>query len=197
MKLAGNMLQVELEINIAQARQWLEQGELSKAVTAYTRLIGSHPNVLSINLGLGIALTFSQRFTEAEMVLQQALSQWPNQPDLLFSLADLAQQQGNVGQAEQLYRNGLAHHPHHLPCRQNLASLLYQTWRFTESARLHAETINLYPGHPASWRDLGQALVAAGHAEEGFNILTEACQRFPDDRETRFAFGLVALRKEE
>lgn len=184
----------DLNAAIEQAKSQLEQNQIAAAITSYTQLIGVAQDNFSINVGLAVALTAGGRFNDATDILEYALERWPDHPDLLFVLADNQHQQGRIKTAENLYRHCLSQHPNHLPSRQNLGYLLYQTCRFQEAALAHADTIKLHPNHSPSWRDLGQSLVAGGLTEAGFNILQEANQRFPNDRETRFAMGLAALR---
>lgn len=114
-----------------------------------------------------------------------------------FSLACFSEQKGLINEAFALYQAILKHHPNHLPSAHNLAILLYRQGRFAEAAQRHWQTLNLHPSHIASWLDLALALIASGKPTEARQVLDEANKQFPNNREARFALGLLALRQHD
>lgn len=185
------------------AEDHLRQGKVHIAATNYQEAISNYlaanalqPENPQTSLGLGMALSLAGRHLEARITLEHALTQSPQNPDYAFALAEAHNRAGNTNIAEKIYRQILLAHPRHLMTAQNLGVLLYREERFAEAAGQHLNTLNTHPDSRATWRDLGQSLIAAGQLEDGIAVLETAHQTFPDDHTTRFALGLALLRNE-
>lgn len=183
--------------HLARGRQLLNDGQPGAAIRDYLAANALQPANPQAALGLGMALSLAGRHGEARIALEHALTLAPENSDYAFALAEAHKRAGNRGTAEKIYRQILHYEPQHLMSAHNLGALLYDEERFAEAAERHLATLNDHPASVATWRDLGQSLIAAGRLEDGITTLEIADQTFPDDRETRFALGLAYLRNEE
>lgn len=172
----------------------LAAGEHAKAIRHFSALAAGHPDTPAPSLGLALALAGAGRFGEALVAIEHARSLAPASIDLLAAQANLYEQMGDEAKALQGYLDLLARDPNHLPAAHNLGSLLYRLGHFAEAAAQHRDTVRRHPQSFATWRDLGQALVAGGQMEAGLAALAKARQLAPTDRDSRFAHGLALLR---
>jgi len=171
----------------------LAAGDHARAVRHFSSLAALDPNAPAASLGLALALAATGRFSEAEVAIAHARNLAPTSIDLLAAQANLYEQMGDQAKALQGYLDLLTRDPNHLPAAHNLGSLLYRLGYFAEAAQQHRETVRRHPQSFATWRDLGQALVAGGQLDAGIDALAKACQLAPNERDNRFAHGLALL----
>ena len=88
----------------------------------------------------------SQRYTEAEKLIQERLKQYPDDTTLLEQLAELYQQQNAYPKALELYRKAIERNPTNATLRRKLGALYAETGRtdqaVTEWKRLVADETN-------------------------------------------------------
>lgn len=181
---------------LSQGQAALAEGKPQEAFFIFMRAQASEPNNPLASLGLGMALCQQSRINEALTVFQHTLKQQTSDPNIPFSIADALDRAGESKIAEAIYREVLKSNPEHLPSSHNLGSLLYRTERFAEAITQHTVTIEQHPESSATWRDLGQSMIAAEQIDLGIQILESAQLHFPEDQNTRFALGLGYLRNE-
>ena len=84
----------------------------------------------------GLAFYDSGDYTAASKEFQRAVADNPNNPDYIYNYASAVRKQGQLAQAEQLYRQALALDPSHQPSYHGLARLMVDSGRGTEAAEL-------------------------------------------------------------
>lgn len=125
---------------------------------------------------------------------------YPNDFQVQLMLAATLIPAGRLQEAGLAIEQAVQHAPTHAAVtltRHNLAVALYQRGEFDLAVQTHYQNLLQFPEHIPGYRDLAQGLIAQGEVAQGYEILQAACERFPDDRETRFAFALAALRLEK
>lgn len=179
---------------IEYAHQLLRQKNTEQALFTLMHISTTYPEFLAGHIGLALALQQRGEYGNAEEELLSCLQKAPENPDVLFSLANLYAEQGRQWEAEEVYRQLLERDPTHSHARHNYGTLLQSLGRFHEAITQYYAALEQHPEYPETWRDLGQLMLALGEANAGIEILERANARFPKERETRFALGLAYLR---
>src|SRR4051812_15031350 len=93
----------------------------------------------------GIHLYECGSYADARDSFQAALALRPEDPSLVFNLAQCYARLGQPDRAEQLYRDCLRHAPDHAECRHALAVLLVAGGRRPEAARMVQDWLRADP----------------------------------------------------
>lgn len=99
-------------------------------------IAGCNPMSAFLMNRTGLAYYESGDYTAASKEFQRAVADHPNNPDYIYNLASAVRKQGQLGQAEQLYRQALALDPGHQPTYHGLARLMVDSGRGIEAAEL-------------------------------------------------------------
>ena len=110
----------DLWLNLGLAR--LGRGDFVGA-TAALQTASSLDDRPKVHFNLSIVYERRRMLREAEIEVDRALSQAPNDPDYLNMLAVVAGDRGNVAQARTIWREILSLHPQYAPAAANLRSL--------------------------------------------------------------------------
>lgn len=115
------------------------------------------------------ALSLLQRgqTDEAEMYLSQARTRWPDDANVLQLTGLVRANQGQVAEAEALYRRSLAVEPAQPHVMNNLARLLYEANRFDEAIELLEDALRQKP-------DYGDAALRLGHCYQSKGSYADA-----------------------
>ncbi|SNR72084.1 Predicted O-linked N-acetylglucosamine transferase, SPINDLY family [Methylobacillus rhizosphaerae] len=106
-------------------------------------------------------------------------------PDQLFHSALEAHRQGQLPQAERLYRQLLAAMPQHAHGQHYLGVLCHQCERYQEAIEHISAAIRLLPGNPDQHNNLGLALRASGQLEAAIHQFQQGLKLAPDDNDLR------------
>ncbi len=113
--------------------------------------------------------------------LERRLAATPDSP-LFFELARIYWDHGQVNRAGELLRQGLQHHPDHLPARLLHAEALLTRGKAQSCAREMARVLQRDPTRVPAMLLLGRALMAQHQVEEALVVLDRARELAPDDR---------------
>jgi tetratricopeptide (TPR) repeat protein len=121
-----------------------------------------------------------QHFQRVEGMLRDAIAKNPTTPNLLVSMADLRDAQGQDAEAERLYREVLKGNPRNPLALNNLAWLLaFQPGKASEALELVNRRMEI-TGPSASVLDTrGMVLLKLGRADDAAQCFTDAAAQSP------------------
>ena len=125
----------------------------------------------------GIHLLQGGAYAEAQRRFEEAHLLLPEDPVLMYNLANAAHQNGDLATAEHWYRQSLQRRPDLAPCRHGLALLLFQTDRGQEARDMIVEWLrhnpNLADAHAQyGWllRQEGDLPAAQAHLQKALEL---------------------------
>ncbi|TWC16880.1 tetratricopeptide repeat protein [Pseudomonas sp. SJZ101] len=114
-------------------------------------------------------------------VLQQALKQYPDDLNLLYTRAMLAEKRNDLGQMEKDLRLIIQRDPDNAMALNALGyTLSDRTTRYAEAKVLIEQAHQLNPEDPAVLDSLGWVNFRLGNLDEAERLLRQALERFPD-----------------
>jgi len=118
------------------------------------------------------------------------LDQYPEEPRLLFSIANTYLTDGReIEKAEAYYLEALQYAPDFLPALSNLGSLYSRLGRFEEAAEYARRTMRIDAGSAAPWLVLGLYYVRKGEIETGLDYFRAGYSRGDDKIRCGFNIG--------
>ncbi|WP_300656665.1 tetratricopeptide repeat protein [Pseudomonas sp.] len=127
------------------------------------------------------ALASHDQNDQAWQVVQQALEQFPDDLNLLYTRAMLAEKRDDLKLLEQDLRFILEREPDNSMALNALGyTLADRTTRYDEAKQLIEQALRLNPQDPAILDSLGWVNYRLGHLDEAERLLREALARFPD-----------------
>lgn len=118
---------------------------------------------------------------QALQVLQQALMRYPDDLNLLYTRAMLAEKRGDLAQMEKDLRAIIAREPENAMALNALGyTLADRTNRFAEAKALIEKAYQLTPEDPAVLDSMGWVNYRLGQLDEAEDYLRQAFTRFPD-----------------
>jgi protein O-GlcNAc transferase len=108
-----------------------------------------------------------------------------------FDIATEHHRNGQLQDAERLYRQVLGQNPRHDNALFLLSVIALQAGRLDEAARLLQEAIALAPDHPAFHSNLGEVYRRLGRHQDAVNALLQSVSLKPDAPEPIFNLGLA------
>jgi tetratricopeptide (TPR) repeat protein len=127
------------------------------------------------------ALTQHQQSERAWQTIQQALLLFPDDLNLLYTRAMLAEKRNDLAQLETDLRFILSREPNNAMALNALGyTLADRTTRFTEARQLIEQAHQLNPEDAAVLDSLGWVNYRQGHLNEAEALLRQALARFPD-----------------
>lgn len=113
--------------------------------------------------------------------LQQALKQYPDDLNLLYSRAMLAEKRNDLEQMERDLRAIIQREPDNAMALNALGyTLSDRTTRYSEAKALIQQAYDLSPDDPAVLDSLGWVNFRLGNLDEAERLLRQALERFPD-----------------
>jgi tetratricopeptide (TPR) repeat protein len=123
----------------------------------------------------------SSRLSEAYQVMQNGLAKLPNDPDLLYGTAMLADMIGKPDVFEQLMRKLIKIQPDHAHAYNALGyGLLERNERIPEAMQLVEKALQLAPDDPAIMDSVGWGYYRSGKLDESVKMLRRAFTGSPD-----------------
>jgi tetratricopeptide (TPR) repeat protein len=127
------------------------------------------------------ALTNSDKNDQAWQVLQKGLKAYPNDANLLYTRAMLAEKRGDLGQLEKDLRAIIAREPDNAMALNALGyTLSDRTTRYAEAKALIEKAHQINPDDPAVLDSLGWVNYRLGNLPEAERLLRQAFAAFPD-----------------
>lgn len=118
---------------------------------------------------------------QAEQVLAQAIKRYPDDLNLLYTRAMLAEKRDDLPQMEKDLRAIIEREPENAMALNALGyTLADRTTRYTEAKALIEKAHQLTPDDPAVLDSLGWVNYRLGNLDEAERLLRQALERFPD-----------------
>ncbi|WP_444757586.1 tetratricopeptide repeat protein [Pseudomonas sp. A014] len=118
---------------------------------------------------------------QADQVLQQAIKRYPDDLNLLYTRAMLAEKRDDLPQMEKDLRAIIAREPENAMALNALGyTLADRTTRYGEAKALIDKAHQLTPDDPAVLDSLGWVNYRLGNLDEAERLLRQALERFPD-----------------
>jgi Flp pilus assembly protein TadD len=122
-----------------------------------------------------------KQWREAEQVLAQANERFPNDVDLLYEQAMMAEKSDRLAEMERLLRRVIELKPDHPHAYNALGySLAERNLRLPEARELIKKALELSPGEPFITDSLGWVEYRLGHLDEAVRLLRDAYRSRPD-----------------
>ncbi|HBZ95947.1 MAG TPA: hypothetical protein DEO91_20305 [Pseudomonas sp.] len=126
-------------------------------------------------------LSNSGQVEPAWKVINDGLEQYPNDLNLLYTRAMLAEKRDDLGQLETDLRYIIQREPEHAMALNALGyTLADRTTRYEEARELIAKAHQLNPDDPAILDSLGWVNYRLGNLDEAERLLRQALEKFPD-----------------
>lgn len=171
-----------LPAQLRQADILISHGRGAEASTKLATARDEQPDY-AIQLFLIEAETLSanNQTNRAWNVLQQALKQYPDDLNLLYSRAMLAEKRNDLPQMEKDLRAIIAREPDNAMALNALGyTLSDRTTRYAEAKALIQQAYDINPDDPAVLDSLGWVNYRLGNLDEAERLLRQALERFPD-----------------
>ena len=131
-----------------------------------------------------------RRLADAKRVLAQALTQYPQDPDLLYQSAQ-AEWLGDENEtAEKTVRQVLVANPEHAPARQLLALILVEREEYADAELLLIGLLREYPESAELYGRYSQLMLRTLHLEKAEQLAREGLRYDPADDECLMATAL-------
>jgi len=171
-----------LEVQLRRASLLARQGRLEEARESIRRVPEQSETDARAKLLAEAQLLREQKaWPEAERVLAQANERFPNDVDLLYEQAMMAEKSDRLAEMERLLRRVIELKPDHQHAYNALGySLAERNVRLAEARELIKKALELSPGEPFITDSLGWVEYRLGHLEEAVRLLREAYRARPD-----------------
>ena len=171
-----------LEVQLRRASLLARQGRLDEARESIRRVPEqSDADGRAKLLAEAQLLREQKQWSEAEQVLAKANERFPNDVDLLYEQAMMAEKSDRLTEMEQLLRRVIELKPDHQHAYNALGySLAERNLRLPEARELIRKALELSPGEPFITDSLGWVEYRLGHLEEAARLLREAYRSRPD-----------------
>jgi tetratricopeptide (TPR) repeat protein len=127
------------------------------------------------------ALGNNDKDAQALQVLEKALKQYPDDNNLLYTRAMLAEKRNDLAQMEKDLRSIIAREPENAMALNALGyTLADRTTRYAEAKALIEKAHQINPEDPAVLDSLGWVNYRMGNLDEAERLLRQALERFPD-----------------
>lgn len=169
----------------AQQRQseiLLDSGHSAEASANLAKARANHPDfALQLYLIEAEALSNRQQQDRAWQVIEQALQQFPDDLNLLYTRAMLAEKRSDLSQLERDLRFILQREPDNAMALNALGyTLADRTTRYDEARTLIEQAYQINPNDPAILDSLGWVNYRQGNLREAERLLRQALERLPD-----------------
>lgn len=172
----------QLNAQLRRAAMLARQGKLEEALT----LIHSQPEKSPEDARLKVSaevqlLRDSKQFKAAYELLVLAVERNPEDMDLVYDLAMLAEKLGKLEEMERLLRSVIENKPEYLHAYNALGfSLAERNIRLPEAKQLILKALELAPGDPFITDSLGWVEFRSGNLDEALRLLQGAFKAKPD-----------------
>lgn len=171
-----------LRVQKQRAAILVRQGKHDAALAAIRSVPEMQANDAQAKISAEVhVLRESRDYTTAYRLLQDAITRYPQEPDLVYDLAMVAERMGNLNEMEQLLRQIIARHPDYYNAYNALGyTLANQNVRLSEARDLITKALELAPNDPYIMDSLGWLEFRLGNTTEALRLLQGAYKARPD-----------------
>jgi tetratricopeptide (TPR) repeat protein len=128
---------------------------------------------------------------QAEQTLKDSLDRFPNHPEMLQLLGDIAFDKSDYTEAIKYYRNVIKVKPSMAEAHCNLAYALRKIKKLDAAARHFERALEFQPDNATIHNDLGITLQELGKTGKALHSVGKALQLQPDFFEAQINYGLI------
>jgi len=139
-------------------------------------------------LQAGMAHHDAGRLAEAEAIYREVLAAFPDRPEALVLLGDIAHRTGRSAEALERLEHAVRVNPSAASYHQQLGMVLESCGRLAEAERAYRKALAANGGNPA-YLDLGNVLLAQGRADEAVAAYRRAIAQRPAEVAARNNLG--------
>ena len=171
-----------LPAQLRQADILISHGRGAEASKKLASARGAQPDyAIQLYLIEAETLAANNQTDRAWNTLQQAIKQYPDDLNLLYSRAMLAEKRNDLEQMERDLRAIIKREPDNAMALNALGyTLSDRTTRYAEAKALIQQAYDLNPDDPAVLDSLGWVNYRLGNLDEAERLLRQALERFPD-----------------
>ncbi len=171
-----------LRVQKQRAAILVRQGKPDAALTAIRSVPEMQANDAQAKISAEVQVLREMRdYTTAYRLLQDAITRYPQEPDLVYDLAMVAERMGNLDEMEQLLRQIIANHPDYYNAYNALGyTLANQNMRLSEARTLITKALEFSPNDPYIMDSMGWLEFRSGNAAEALRLLQSAYKTRPD-----------------
>jgi Flp pilus assembly protein TadD len=171
-----------LPAQLRQADILMSNGKTAEAQSRLAAERGEQPDyAIQLYLIEAETLSANKQGDKAWKVLQQALQQYPDDLNLLYTRAMLAEKRNDLAQMEKDLRLIIKRDPNNAMALNALGyTLSDRTTRYAEAKTLIEQAHQINPEDPAVLDSLGWVNFRLGNLDEAERYLRQALERFPD-----------------
>ena len=176
----------------------LELERFEEAVEVLQKAVRLDPKLEFAQFNLGKALALTGKGEEADVAFESSFALSPERK--LLAQAARLHKEGQLEEAEKLYRQVLKNNPNNIDAMRMLAMVAATLKRFDDAERLLRRAVGIAPDFLAAVIDLGRILKEQDRFEEAIGYFKKAIEINPNNPQTHFllagAYAPAALNQE-
>ena len=176
----------------------LELERFEEAVEVLQKAVRLDPKLEFAQFNLGKALALTGKGEEADVAFESSFALSPERK--LLAQAARLHKEGQLEEAEKLYRQVLKNNPDNIDAMRMLAMVAATLKRFDDAERLLRRAVGIAPDFLAAVIDLGRILKEQDRFEEAIGYFKKAIEINPNNPQTHFllagAYAPAALNQE-
>ena len=157
-----------------QANEFLQQGEVARAVEGFAQVLAQDPLHDSARQALTTLLLRAKKNADAERLLAERLALAPNNAAFAITLSRLQADRGDTAAAIETLRVTLPSVRANAAYHATLAALLARREQHAEAVTQYQAALRLAPQAGVWWMGLGLSLQASGNAPDAREALRRA-----------------------
>lgn len=165
---------------------WRQSGVFHDRETLWRDALANNPASWMAHDNLGVWLSQSQRFDEADAEYQAAINLRPNDHVAYYDLGLECAMKGDLEKAIGFYNDSLKISPSYALTHYEMANVLARQGKLSDAIPEYTAALKTYPGFAVGHFNLGNALAKNGNLEDGIREYRKALELDP-------AFALAAL----
>jgi Flp pilus assembly protein TadD len=170
-----------IDARLLQAQVWLAKGETKKAVESLERLDTAYPKLPLIKHSLARAYLQNNNAAQAAVVLNQVLTEHPDNAEALLILGEANLRSGNAQQVVTSMRDLLKKRSDLAPAQLLLARAYQSLGRLDDAAAVFREQIKVSPQSPQPYLPLGLILRQQNKIDEARKAFENAQRLAPEN----------------
>jgi len=160
--------------------QFNEQGDLSKAATAFRKALSLDPDFVEAHTNLGNVLKEQGKWKVAEKSYRRALALLPDNALLLSNLGNALYHQNNLDEALKTLEQAINLDPGYALAQHNLGSVLMGMNNRDKAIECFKKAYQLMPETPEIGTSLSEAMCEQGLFEDAASIFHDNVKNNPD-----------------
>jgi tetratricopeptide (TPR) repeat protein len=177
-----------------QAKEFLQKGNIQRAVDLYREAVQDNPNDPQMLLSLALALDRKGDLDGERDALEKAIAL--NSSFFLAhnQLGLIRLQTGQTAQAEREFKAAIFLRPHYAEAQNNLGTLYGQQGNDAEAERMFRLAIDSNPGYTQAFVNLGATLASQSRFGEAETALQSALQIDRDNKDAQQLLTMIRAR---